>query len=970
MIKSFFDGKSLLSPWVAILLVVAVVAAVNFQGGVFLAGWDNLLTELNPKLGVERAWYSTWQEYQSFGLPAGMAHGADLSRAVVTLILVWILPVESVRFIFMFGMVLFGSLGVVRLLKSVDVGKKSNLSLVIASLGYVLTLPVLQLMFLPFEPFAIMVAALPWQMCIFFRLLDRKSDLAGWVLFCVLNFLAGGYAVLQQLFAVYILSLVVCGSVYLFWHFNARKVALLVALISSVLVINAYWIFPQVYFLATSAEVIKSSKINQLATEDVIFQNRDFGNIADFIFQRGVYFQNESRDGSKLFQVWLEHQDSVGYRASLALWVSLMLIGILVKSRYRWEFLALYILVLVALLPEAVGFKEINSVLRSNEWVNQTFRSTFTKFGILRGLVESYFVAVGISFLVGERRRVFAVFFWLVCALMLLGLSWPSFTGRYFSDEMKVKVPGRYFDFMKYMSSVDSTKRIALLPEYTHWGWFHYDWGYNGSGFLWYGLKQPVVSRTFDVWSTVSESYFWEMKNALEKESVGEIETVLDKYRVDYLLLDESVQPLVSTTRALQTDRTIALLDSSRRISLVKDFGKLKLYSYNGRNQASKFVEVFEDLPNVGASVDLMGRDVLYRRLGNYQSDNLLPWLGHAPFVDLISQTKLYSKNWILQNDTDQWMLKANVPQGYGVLGTKRYVHKYVMPVGDNLAIKESGYYLSGEENSVVIRVPKILIRKYNLGEYASKSCFGHLGEVKTQDLGVGGVNIKTADGSWGCFRVDDMSLPQNFGYLVRINSKNISGKRLYFYLQDTTKDQSYIEERLNDGENLFLIEPRFEYGVGYSFVFQNESLHSIEGENVLESVEVYAFPFEQIRSLYLASGASGRNWGGKEGMDVEKTGYHRYDISLWGSGISGDKYLLLSQASSEGWIAYGKEPLRRTKVDNWANGWFVPGGIQNITIIYWPQYLQYFGFVLGMLFMFGLGGIWVVRHFKNPRVV
>ena len=79
---------------------------------------------------------------------------------------------------------------------------------------------------------------------------------------------------------------------------------------------------------------------------------------------------------------------------------------------------------------------------------------------------------------------------------------------------------------MDYFKNIDKNKRIALLPDHTFWGWFYHRWGYNGSGFLWYGIEQPIVSRTFDSWSSKSEGYFWEMKTAAEAENVEQFEAV------------------------------------------------------------------------------------------------------------------------------------------------------------------------------------------------------------------------------------------------------------------------------------------------------------------------------------------------------------------------------------------------------------------------------------------------------------
>ena len=62
---------------------------------------------------------------------------------------------------------------------------------------------------------------------------------------------------------------------------------------------------------------------------------------------------------------------------------------------------------------------------------------------------------------------------------------------------------------------------IKMLEKYeTAWGgWNYYDWGYRGSGFLWYGIKQPILDRAFDVWDKSSEKYYEEIKSKRKKLS-------------------------------------------------------------------------------------------------------------------------------------------------------------------------------------------------------------------------------------------------------------------------------------------------------------------------------------------------------------------------------------------------------------------------------------------------------------------
>jgi hypothetical protein len=65
---------------------------------------------------------------------------------------------------------------------------------------------------------------------------------------------------------------------------------------------------------------------------------------------------------------------------------------------------------------------------------------------------------------------------------------------------------------------------------------------------------------------------------------------------------------------------------------------------------------------------------------------------------------------------------------------------------------------------------------------------------------------------------------------------------------------------------------------------------------------------------------------------------------------ISLQNVYYFSQSYHPGWIAYANgRILPHVKVNNWANGWIVDNNIdtKDIRIVFWPQYLEFFGFVL-----------------------
>ena len=53
-------------------------------------------------------------------------------------------------------------------------------------------------------------------------------------------------------------------------------------------------------------------------------------------------------------------------------------------------------------------------------------------------------------------------------------------------------------------------------------------------------------------------------------------------------------------------------------------------------------------------------------------------------------------------------------------------------------------------------------------------------------------------------------------------------------------------------------------------------------------------------------------------------------------------------------------EYLEHVKVNSWANGWFVVEGNQRIILVFWPQYLEYFGIavsIIGLVWLYDKKG-------------
>jgi len=979
---------------IIIFLAVLFLFFTNYKNGTFLSGWDNLQTELNPLLAIKRAVFSVWEEYQSFGLLAGMAHASDLIRAIFLWVVSFILPQNIIRYFYHFLMLFLGGWGTFELFKMDSCFRRNNNNIIplFGALFYILNLGTVQMFFLPFESFSTFFAFLPWGIWSFYRITDNaehKTFKKNLIQFFLINLLGTPSFYTQQLFVVYILILGLI-TIGLIWKINESKVKIIKnALFSFILIflINSFWLLPQIYFVKTSSNVVFEAKGNQLATEDTYFQNKEKGTLPYFLRLEGFYFDLFDKNNNLLFFAWQNHFKKFFFLQYF--FVILMILGIYYSFKKKdYLFISSFFLLAFIFLNNTWPVSLFDNLWRTNKLLNQIFRSPFTKFIIPYSLVYSYFISQGILFLKEKffaNFKILTPYYFLITTFLIL-YSLPSFFGFFISSEMKAKIPPDYFDVINYFKNEDKNKRIALLPEYTFWGWYQNKWGYNGSGFLWYGVEQPIVSRTFDVWSNVSESYFWEIKQAITEENLFKFEKVLEKYQIDYLILDLSLKPITGTYKGIQYDRILNLLEKSQKIKLVKNSRYLRLYQVINKNQPKEFITAKTNLVNAGPKIRITDNDELFYRFGDYYINQSKTKDIYFPFLDLTSTTRIRNKKWEVFEDKDYFIIEAKTDFDIKDYYLGNFQHKYQAIIFENETLSSFSANLNWqkENNNLKVLFDKILVKKINQNEInINKNCF------------------KNTD----CLGINLPFLPQKYGYLLKINNKNLSGRRSFFYFLDQTKKHSYLEERLKDDVEYFILPESYQYGLGYSIVFHNKSYQNLKSKNQIESVEVYLLPYKNLKSLFLTSNLFYLTTDRIQDRTFEtvnfkakKIGYFLYQISNFQiSQNQFPKTLYLSQSYHPGWKAYisekckvksitckiknifnlffpfvfGKEIKEHVIVNNWANGFILSSNTKlltsntdkfNIIIVFLPQCLEFLGFL-----MMGVGFLIVIK-FKQQE--
>lgn len=616
------------SPLLIVVITIILIGITNTSLNKFIIGWDNLLFEFDILINLKRSFFSVWQEHQGLGLLAGNAHATELIYQIYIFLLSLVLPINLIRQVFSFIMLFLGATGSYFLIKEIVGNEKNSLGRIVPMLGalfYVLNLSTVQTFYVPFEPFIIHYGFLPLLILCFFKVL-KKSSLKNILVFILLNILALPQAQVPTIFFVYFIIL---GITSLYLNIKIKTKAFILKTLKVFLIlfiINAFWILPFLYFTFTNSQIAFEAKINQMSTETVFLQNKEFGNINDVMLLKGFWFNNVDPDTygnfSYMLAPWKYYLEKIHVLVIGYILFAIILFG-LVKSFKRrlptlTAFIILFLFSFTMLATTTFPFSFIDNIFRQIPLLNQAFRFPFTKFSIVASLSFAVFFAIGAGELIFKFKKLNSYLLSSFFILLLILFTLPIFKGDLFYYKERVSVPNEYFELFDYFKNKDQNSRIANFPQYTFWGWNYYRWGYGGSGFLWYGISQPILDRAFDVWSREDENYYWEISNALNSNNSKLFEQVLNKYQISHILLDKNIMNPSSPTSLLDL-KLESILNKIPSINRDKSFGKIIVYKVSLKNNPDKFIFSEKELRTVN-TYKWGNFDKAYEDLGNYIS--------------------------------------------------------------------------------------------------------------------------------------------------------------------------------------------------------------------------------------------------------------------------------------------------------------------------------------------------------------
>jgi len=755
-------------------IVFLLIVLNNMTFGKNLIGWDAINPEFNFFINFRRVFSAFWQENQGVGLLAGHGFAAVLPHNIIIFFLALLAPKEILRTIFTFLCFYVGGIGIYvfmqhilhhYILKNRD-GLKNIIPLLalVATLHYWVNLGTVQMFFIQLEAFIFHFAALPWLFYVALLLCERVTK-KRLILFVFVNFFATTQGFIPPLFVAYAFGL----GIFLLGFVIANKFAIksikktvLIVLLTAFL--NSYWLIPLGYYTLTRSSIYLNSYNNFVSTPEFINKNKKYGDLKNVALIRGFMFEavDSSTENSITYvlQPWVTHTNKPVVQVLGYIFFGVIVIGIasslfLFISWVGRALAGVFFFFFTGITTDFFPFSLFTSFLQNYMPVyRQAFRAAFTKFALGVAFSYSIFFCIGITAIfilihryIKSKYILKSALFGVVILLLYFGL--PYFTGDFFYYRLKVKIPTSYLNMIEYFKT-QPDGRIADFPQDCPEGWYTYDWNYTGSGFYWYAIRQPIMSRTFDVWSNYNENYYWEITQALREKNYLQAEKILDKYDVKWILYDENTKHCRNQKAFLYNEPFLTYLQSSVNYRIDKTFTSMGskpvyIFTRTKNNASNSFIEVSNSLMNIGPTYKWTDNDSALLSQEKYTSIKGKPYDLYYPFRSLFSKRKAEENEEKVMDDGKNIIVQSLLPpsvRGYSITVPSISSTEKIIPVQLILKnVKNTNNYLI----SLIITRPTISVDATILSGNSKEISMGKIAFQKLEDASFQSNGVKIA---------------------------------------------------------------------------------------------------------------------------------------------------------------------------------------------------------------------------------
>lgn len=578
--------------YLLILLLISIsIVFIWFRKGELIVGGEEGLWMFNAQRSINH-FYSGWIDIGTGYLTS--AYQPRIPILYLLLFLQKIFPVFLSQAIIFFLIIFAGLTGMFYLSKEFTGEKNKNAALVISIFyllnSYTMTQVWNRLIYAGMFSWSFMPIAL-----YFFSKWIKTRKFIFLVLFLVSSiFFSASFVTISFVFVIWVPILLL--SVFKIWKERKNKKNLFYLLFNilifgaSWVLVNIWWIYP--IFTTSSASLGNMTNLLESNIATLKGVSQYFTNDQIVLLRQSYFFSRG--DGRDSF--WFDFYHSpLAYIAGI-IGLIMVLAGIFSSSKkvikYKVFLVTLFIGSWFVVKGSNHPFGESFYKFLFSHWgFTMMFRNPYEKLGLIFLLPYSIFFGVGLN-LITQKFKSIRLFLLSGLMILICGiLVWPMWTGKVFTDRVRLKVPLYYEEANKIIDSDNIDARILVLPLIKGESAF-YDWKYMGAVPTDFLFNKGLITRP------ISEAnYFQSLYDGFQNKDTKTLHRLFGELNVGYLIISDDLEK--GRNDVQNVDELSDFIKRDTDMIFFEKVNKLSIYKFQNDQIGGQIVAVGENIPNL-----------------------------------------------------------------------------------------------------------------------------------------------------------------------------------------------------------------------------------------------------------------------------------------------------------------------------------------------------------------------------------
>lgn len=574
--------------WPTIILgsLLVYIAITNFHPGKIILGNDNFSPELNPGLTVERSFLNpSWRDNRVLGIPSD-SEQADVWRASIFWVSNLVFPAWATSQLYIFFTLVIGVFSMGQVTKLLLKGHKTA-----EFFGALLYLFSPITIWVYFNPVHLFVAAYAFTPLIIWRIFEvvLNPSRANKFLLLISSLLMGTAALTATMFitcSATIVAITLSISSLSKKFFRNSIVAVAIYLLPQL-----FWALPFTTYVISNNQALQDSSINREITSSTIESENTTNTALNTLRFSGAWMDSKENDRDYTYpnRSWFKENKTALYLMLIPTLLTILgLISSLFNLKKELDFIFIGItgvLGWILLKGSNPPFNNLYDFFDKNiPLFHQVFRWSSSKFWpiLLIPMVILSVKGIEIIILSLKRYKFIRLLSISIATILLIIASHPIITSPLIRNDIFVEPPSNYAEIA---SNIPEKNALIDTIPHTNTRYFKKtDWGFWGSVFLNYLIKNPTTEKALVIGSYENESAFYTLDESFYSGNPTTYLNSLARYHIPYVLSDRSATNNglgKSYSYPYDWNSIDSLINKSSDLKQVSSKGFLTLYENN-----------------------------------------------------------------------------------------------------------------------------------------------------------------------------------------------------------------------------------------------------------------------------------------------------------------------------------------------------------------------------------------------------